>query len=442
MIDKRSRAIAMSPTRAVSNTLLGICLEGGQTEYAPGDTIIGSVFRSDQLVSQFSSLSIQLIGRSSSKIAILSENGLERYYSGFNLIPRHAKQKLSSGPLHITDGDEKSWRFTIKIPKYVDPADFNTVNPGESYLPLNATNNPMPSTFTLFGADETKAFVEYFIRASLRSKNDDCVDTWVAKLPVTVTNHSPLVSFSLRTMTYSYSVTSYRLLPRIESKLSLPHRVKQAMATSSVPRFGFNLLVDMPEVIQLNDPRPIPIRLGAIMDRQRTSDAVEAKLPKIKLRWISVQIIAVTEVICKGPHMMGEELETDLDIMSQIPARGQDVCIPCTEDGSFIDIGDLINLRLDRYYNFCPQHQGSAPFSPSFVTYNVRLSHRLKWTLVVEVAGQRFEKSEILMLKIFGPSRQGLDEPIPVSWSQSSDDDGVDWAQEEGFVTGSTPRVD
>ncbi|UPK93606.1 hypothetical protein LCI18_004541 [Fusarium solani-melongenae] len=439
----------MPPTRALSNTELGIRLEGDQTEYASGDTIVGYVFRSEHLVTQISSLSIQLVGRTVSKTAIISQTGLSRYHGRFNLIPRHARQKLHQGPLHVAHGGEKSWRFAITIPKYVDPTDFRDGETSESYLSLKATNMPLSSSFTLFGGERIEAFVEYFVRASLRSKDENWKESWLAKLPITVTNRSPLVGSRLHTQSYFYSFMSYRLVPgKEETKLSLSQIVKQSMGISSVPRFGFNLQVDMPEVIQMNDPTPIPVRLRAIMDRDLTSDEIRNSTPKIKLKWISIQIIATTEVICQGSHTMEEESEMDLDIMSQISSRGQDVYIPCTGHGSSIDIGDLVDLRLDRYYNVCPQHQGPAPFTPSFETYNIRRSHRLRWMVAVEFGGQVIQKTEIIMLTILGP-RGGLDQPMPgsqdthASWSQSSEIDGRgSWVRKEDFGAGKSPRIE
>ncbi|KAL2681381.1 hypothetical protein Neosp_008992 [[Neocosmospora] mangrovei] len=341
-----------------------------------------------------------------------SATGLSKYHGLFNLIPRHAKQKLHQGPLHITNGDKKFWRFAITIPEYVDPADFRDRNESESFLPLKATNNPLPSTFTLFDGGRTEGFVEYFVGASLRSKDENRKE---ARLPITITRYSSLASSELLTRSYFYSIVSYGLIPGMqESKLSLPQIIKQAMKTSSVPKFGFHLRLDMPNVIQINDPTPIPIQLRAIMKRRFTSDDIRNIPPKIKLEWISIQIIATTEVMCEDGHTMEEESEMDLDIMNQISIREQDVYIPCTEDGSFIDIGDLIDLRLDRYDNSCPQHQGSAPFVPNFETYNIRRSHRLKWMVAVEVGGQVVQKTETIMLEILGPSR-GLDERMPGS---------------------------
>lgn len=438
----------MPPTRALSNTELGIRLEGDQTEYAPGDTIVGYVFRREHLVTQISSLSIQLVGRTVSTATIICETGLSRYHGGSNLIPQHTKQKLHQGPLHIAHGDKKSWRFAITIPRYVDPTHFKDGDNSESYLPLEATNKPLPSSFTLFGGERTEAFIEYFVRASLRSKDENRKESWLAKLPITVTNRSPLVGSRLHTQSYFYSSMSYRLIPGMEeTKLSLPQIVKQAMRISSVPRFGFNLQVDMPEVIQINDPNPIPFRLRAIVNRDFTSEEIRNSPPKIKLKWMSIQIIATTEVICQGSHTMEEESEMDLDIMNQISIRGQDVYIPCTEHGSSIDIGNLVDLRLDRYYNVCPKHQGPAPFTPSLVTYNIRRSHRLKWMVAVEFGGQVIQKTEIIMLRILGPSR-GLDVPVPgsqdthESWSQSSETDRGSWVQKEDFGTGKTPRIE
>ncbi|RMJ07945.1 hypothetical protein BHE90_012503 [Fusarium euwallaceae] len=429
----------MPPIRAVSNTDLGIRLLGDQTEYAPGDTIVGYVSRSKHLVAQISSLSIQLVGRTVSKTPINCENG-SRYHGRFNLIPRPAKQKLHQGPLHVTDGYETSWRFAIKIPEYVDPEDFKGGNPGESYLSLDVTNNPLPSTFTL-GGERSEAFVEYFIGACLRTMNEDGVNKWIAKFPVTVTNHRPFLGSRLHRQIYFYSMTSPHLLGMGETKPSLSQTVKQAMGISGVPRLEFNLQVEMPSVIQLNDPSPIPIRLRAIMNRDLTSKNIRNKPLKIKLSWISIQIIATTEILCQGAHTTEEESEANLDITSRIPTQEQEIYIPCTEHGSFIDVGELVDLRLDRYYNRCHEHQGLTLFTPTFVTYNIRLSHRLSWTVVFEVAGQAFKIADTIMLTILGPSDQGMDESS-VSWSQSEADIRHSWDSEEDFVTWRTPKID
>jgi hypothetical protein len=394
---------------------LGIRLEGNQPSYSPGDTIIGSVYRKSPVVSPDSSVTISLSGRSKSKIVIHRANNTSTYRGRFNLIPESAcSQKIFQGPLHIeSGGDEQIWPFAITLPKYVDPRYLQGGGQDESFLPLGAADHILPSTYTLRSLGNTEGFIEYFLKATMRITGQGHINMVEAVLPFKVTNLSPdppIAEFGLKGSRSRQSMSSYRLVPGMEyAKLSFSQKMKQSFSTSSVPEFVYNLLVDVPTVIQLDNPTPIPFKLRVVPDLNGTSEIIRDIPQKVKLTSVSIRIASSTEVICEGtlyPHTKEKREEIDLCLMSAISRIKGDIYIPCTDEWPPLDIGDMIDLRLGQLRPGFPHRPGGGylPFDPSFTTYNIRHSHRLTWEVRGEIAGERFSALGAVPLKLLMPS--------------------------------------
>ncbi|KAJ4081281.1 hypothetical protein NW760_012638 [Fusarium oxysporum] len=405
----------MPQTGPSMSPALGIRLEGDLHSYSPGDTIIGYVYRKSPVVSPDSSVTISLSGRTKSKIVIHRANSTSTYRGRFNLISESAcSQKIFQGPLHIeSGGDEQTWPFAITLPKHVEPRYLQGGGQDESFLPLDATDHILPSTYTLRSLGNTEGFIEYFVKATLRATGQGHVNMTEAVLPFNVINLSPdppIADFALKGSRSRQTMSSYRLVPGMEDvKLSFSQKMKQSFSTSSVPEFVYNLLVHVPTVIQLDNPTPIPFKLRVVPDLNGTSEIIKEIPQKVKLSSVSIRIVSSTEVICEGtlyPHTKEKREEIDLCVESAIGRIKDDIYIPCTDEWPSLDIGDIIDLRLGQLRPGFPHRPGGGyvQFNPTFTTYNIRHSHRLTWKVIGEIAGERFSALGTVALKILMPS--------------------------------------
>ncbi|KAF4998388.1 hypothetical protein FDECE_11815 [Fusarium decemcellulare] len=399
----------------VCKPALGIRLENQRAEYAPGDTIMGCVYRTSHTVSPSSSVSLRMSGRIQTRLSDTNHR------APFNLIsPEHA-QTIFEGPLHIA-GDEHVWPFVMTIPQYVDPQHLDCNTKIDTNVPFDTRDHILPSTFKLDDFRRNEAFIEYFLQATLKISRKGNIETVSARLPFRVTNMSPkppIVDFELKRSISSGSVSSYRLVPGMEdAKLSLSQKMKQSLSTASVPEFAFNLQVDAPRLLQLSNPDPVPFRLRAIPDWHRTSDSMRDVPQKIKLLSLSVQIATDTDIIFErspSPYNLHESYEVDLRFMKAIRARGKEVFIPCADESTPIDVGRLSNLRLGPPGSVYPDTRLHGQFSlhSTFTTYNIRQSHRLLWKVCVEIAGEKFDVSGSQAVTLLTPSDERGPGPEP-----------------------------
>ncbi|KIL86188.1 hypothetical protein FAVG1_10584 [Fusarium avenaceum] len=408
----------MPQTAALNTSALGIRLQGGQPLYSPGDTIIGCVYRKAPTVSPDASVSITLCGRTKSKMVVSTTNSNTSYRGRFNIIPERAcRQKIFQGPLHIESySNEQVWPFAITLPQYVDPKYVQGERQKESFLPLGTADHLLPSTFTHPTSGSTEAFVEYFLQATLVLTGQGHVERPEATLPVVLSSRNsdpPRVDFGLKRSNNRQSVSTFRLIPgKEDTKLSFSQNLKQVFAASSVPTFLFDIIVDVPTIIQLDNPNPIPFRIHAIPDWKATSEVIRDIPQQIKLTSVSIRIVSSTEILCEGtfsPHGKEKKKETDLYIMNALGRLAKDIHIPCSEKSSPIDIGELIDLRLGHSSPGFPKAYGSGDvrFSPSFTTYNIRHSHRLNWAIRGELGGGYFGASGTVALQLLMPSDDG-----------------------------------
>ncbi|RGP60354.1 hypothetical protein FSPOR_10686 [Fusarium sporotrichioides] len=402
----------MPRTGTSCSSLLGIRLEGDQHSYAPGDTIIGCVYRRNHVVSANASIFISVSGRTKTKIVVSRGNSTSTYRGRFNLIPPRNRQKIFQGPLHIEfGGDEQVWPFAITLPKYVDPDHLQNGEQSESFLPLRTADHVLPSTYTYPTVGHTEAFVEYYLTAAMHLGGKS--ETVEATLPITVAGMDPtppIADFGLKRARSSHQITTYRLVPGMdEVKLSFSQKFKQALQTTSVPQFAFDLFVGLPTTIQLDNPNPLPVQLHVVPNRKDTSEVLHDVPQKVKLSFLSIQVVTTTEVMCEGtftPHTKDKNAEVNLGIMNVLSRAKDGIYIPCTNDCSPIDIGAMIDLRLGCFGPGFPHRRGvqGHSFNPSFTTYNIRQSHRLKWEIRGTIAGELFKENGAIPVKLLAPS--------------------------------------
>lgn len=405
----------MPRTGTLCSPLLGIRLEGNQPSYSPGDTIIGSVFRRNHAVSANATITISLSGRTKTKLVVSNGNNTTTYRGRFNLIPENAyRQKIFEGPLHIeVGGDAQAWPFALTLPKYVDPKHLQNGDQNESYLPLGATDYVLPSTYTYPTAGSTEAFVEYVLSATLRLRGKSDADAAQATLPIKVMNldtNPPIADFGVKEARSVQQIITYRLVPGMETtKLSFSQKFKQVLQSTSVPQFAFSLFVGLPTIIQLDNPNPIPFKLRIIPNRDTTSEVIRDVPQQVKLTFVSVRIATLTEVMCEGtfsPHTKEKNNEVDLCVMNALSGFKDGLYIPCSSKSPPLDIGEMIDLRLGCFGPGYPRRLGGGymSFDPSFTTYNIRQTYRLKWEVKGTLAGEEFKRIGTVPVKLLAPS--------------------------------------
>ncbi|KNB20229.1 hypothetical protein FOXG_17308 [Fusarium oxysporum f. sp. lycopersici 4287] len=380
----------MPRTVSKGTPFLEILLDGEQRTYQAGNTITGRVVRNAPVVAARAWLAIQVHGRSKSKKTVSrGKAGTSIYRGRFNFFgPDQNRQQLFDGPIHIPPGGAvKEWPFAVTVPSRLDPSTVATGNEQKySYLPLgpqDVATHSMPPVFYASGiwmATTYQCYVEYFLEAQLHveaAAGPTNIDT--ATLPVNITPPSTpdmITDFDLSRHSFLCRLSTHRFIPGLETAgLSLQQRTQKFFGSSKVPQFAFSL-----------------------------------------------QIKASTEMICPGTlrsHTADETRRVGFELESAIAQLGAPIVLPSGEKAEPLDIGALLQLRITSATPL-----GHRPFSsytgqlyPSFETYNIKHSHRLKWDLTVTAGGESTELSNEVDITL-----------LPLSGLPASDTiDGGDW---------------
>ncbi|KAF5659969.1 hypothetical protein FCIRC_12284 [Fusarium circinatum] len=372
-----------------SGPLLGISLD--KDAYIPGDMVTGHVFRQFQTISPDASVSICMFGRGRT-IGVIGNNSQE-YRGLFDLCYR--PKIIFQGPIHIQSSTHKhKWPFNVQLPKYLNDS-----------TPLGPVNHTPPSY--KLRTKNMAAVIEYVIKAKITMTVQGHEEVLEATFPfrvICVTPESPIADFRLKRYYYERAVSSHRLIPGMQDvKVSWKDKIKQSLHSSKDPALTFDLFVEVPKIVQLDNPTPIPFRLLVSPNWEETSNDIRDEAQDVKLVSVHVSIITITTIICHAGLQVPESTEVDLGLSQAILQRGDTIRIPFTADPQPIDIGEMINLRIGQKTGY-PRRWTSvqSEFTHSFQIYNIRVSHQLKWSVQGEIAGERFKaegKSDLLILK-------------------------------------------
>ena len=290
-------------------------------------------------------------------------------------------------------------------------------NQDYSYLPLNAeyiATSLLPSCFAFenLGWGPTfQGFVEYYLEAEFRQENVTHLST--ATLPIVVLASSapdPFKTFDLKTRTHPDCIKTQRLIPGMEdAELSFRQKTQKLFGSSKVPQFSFSVQVDCPTVIQMQNTIPIPFKIRIIPDRRRTSDIIVDVPQTIVLTSLTMKLEATTSVICDGsfsPHTASGTQNHHFGDKGTVLGLRSPITIPSDPDAKALDVGAFLELSLH------PQHasvRGKSlhPFAqvyPSFITFNIKHSHRLRWDLILEMVGESLKVSGEQAISILAAS--------------------------------------
>lgn len=433
---------------------LGIHLVGGTEQYyVPGDTIHGNVFRGDHLVTPRARIRISLKGRSVSHAADTA-NARDVYYATqFDLFDESdITQVLYDGPVHIEHGGAALWPFELTIPLTASPValsnsggqksshhSFGNEVLGSLRLPLSFDGN----NIGLF--DFGYAFVEYVLVAELRVFSQKSGQIDQATQPIELKSGlvvRPLEDWRLRTKTLPWFVSSYGLVPSMEEAgLSLSQQTRRLFHSSKVPTFLCSINVDMPTLIQLENPVPIPIHINARPRWAKTSEAIRDVPQQIRLRGMSISLEIVTEVKAMGSvvaHYGIGRKKADLEVDAAISTLRTDIFIPCDPDGPPLDLGTSIGFRIGNNGRIGQAKRSPCQIHPTSTVFNIKRTYRFNWTVRLSLAGKdaKFSGSQGVMIlppiktdDDSIPEQQNLEPAIDPAPSIITDGDDS-WVQE------------
>lgn len=421
----------MPQTERKISRQLGIRLNDGRPTYAPGDIIVGQVFRKDHIIASKAILKLSLHARSKSRLVVRHASATRVYRGRFDLVNEpNQTQTLFQGPLHIpTGGDEQAWPFAITLPTRLDPTAITSdVSQAESYLPLAAAEVAQcalpPSFFTQdYGFGEgMEAFVEYFLRAELKTGKHGSKGIEEAILPlsmITLNLEPPDIETAMEQSQHAQVVSSNIFTNGRPIDLD----ARPLGSESAPPTLAFSIHVQTPSSLQLDQSDSIPFLVQAVMDRDKATKILQDTTPEICVTDISVTIVASTEIRCRGKRdTRHQKTETKIDLLAQKAYRtlGETIYIPWADKPGpssddvlrpashqaehaalqSLDIGKNIGLRLK-----------DEDVHESFQTYNIQHKHRLEWELVLHIGGQDRKLTGTQPIRIMAPNR--IDAPVP-----------------------------
>jgi hypothetical protein len=392
--------------------------------YKPGDTISGHVYRVDDSFVPEATVMVTLLGHTKTTIRARGLGPSElRYESSFNIfagcfdtLVLHSKAPLS--------GPGMSWPFALTIPFSV--LDVRDSQHSESeggrdsfYSSPDGSAGPSfipPATFEVaeeFSYEDgsrVSASIEYMVQAKIdiaQGYYDETGKPFVQKVdPVTAAfalasvSYSPATTdFGNKVETFQRGVSTFRLLPGVEGKLSLAQKTKQTFMSSSVPTFAMRVSVSLPRFLQLDNPEVIPVIVyfEALSD---SSDVIEGVPQVITITSLTLNLRPKTVLLAEFKPSRGgpPERKTSKKIGPPVPmlpstaipdlrrAYEQEICFTVTpgssaaagiEESEPLDLGAILDLRMVNHVH------------PTFRTYNLARTWELAWEMDLEVAGER-----------------------------------------------------
>ncbi|KAH7347307.1 hypothetical protein B0T11DRAFT_291124 [Plectosphaerella cucumerina] len=259
----------------------------------------------------------------------------------------------------------------------------------------------------------TNGFVEYYIKATLVSWSAGWREEEEAILPITLIDKPtapPVVNFGLTQRRRQMKVSSFKLLPNMEStSLSFTQRRQQMFSSNKVPQIGGRMEVDLPAVVQLDNPNPIPVNLRFVPLAETTSSSMCGIPAKIELLDFAVAILSRTLVLSSRVANSMAEDSIKLQVWPtsrSVRAAGVDgspIYIPCGDEWPALDVGErclLVMRRLQRMNDLNKKY----PLRADFQTYSIKHWHKMSFEFIVGFGGEKIKMGWTERVRILPPS--------------------------------------
>ncbi|KAF4964253.1 hypothetical protein FSARC_7807 [Fusarium sarcochroum] len=367
---------------------LAIRLDRADHTYAPGETLTGHVCRKSDIVTPKATICISLHARSKSRMVSRRGHLTSTHRGRFDLVKStDYSQTIFDGPLHITINDnEQIWAFSITLPTHVDLSTLRSMtDQNQSYVSTNArdaSDYRLPPTFLIERYEYMSgmsAFVEYYLQAELKVSSRGSTNTTDAILPFKMLHLNPEPS---------------------RNRPSL-HLLQHHISTQSDPNLEFDIQIQIPTVLQIDNPDPLHLTVLAIPS---ATNYLQYLSRKICITRIFLNVIARTEIKCptrKAVRQADNETRINLHAEDAHRKYGEELYVPwkrlTTEEqasqNSFrtsdmesqvpLDIGKKIGILVERRQDLYA----------TFTTFNIQHTHHLKWEMTVQIEGNSFELS-------------------------------------------------
>lgn len=388
--------------------------------YAAGDTIIGSVVRHTPVVSAEATVTLLLTGRTKTKVSKPNTNGSRSNYHDEYWLLTSAPNVIYQGPLHLPEGsdDTLSWPFEVTIPLEPVASVRNCHSQVASFLPLS-TDHPahhfMPGSFdgVYEGlGSESEGKVEYWLQATLRYKFGG-LKSFEATFPITIRHPTfdTVKRYEMNTIRASDKIQTQRLLPGMEEVgLSLKQKTLKLLGSSRVPELHYRLELNVPWVMQLDDPQFLPLGLNIVSVNDKSSRELSDISYNIRINWVRWRVkcitglIAPTDLWSHTVHSDEQVLKLDMNLEEAFTELESPLMISTGKGQEPVQLGNIFQLRLrpnglmsgERYL------AQTSGLYPDFTTYNIKHRHLQEWRVSFTVAGETREHGLSAPLSIIG----------------------------------------
>ncbi|KAJ0425157.1 hypothetical protein BJY00DRAFT_274863 [Aspergillus carlsbadensis] len=391
--------------------------------YKPGDTISGHVYRVDPTFVPEATVIVTLLGQSKTTIRAHGPGSAEvRYESSFNIFARcfdtlvlHSRAPLS--------GPAMSWPFALTIPFSVHDVRANEQQDGEVgsegfYSSPDGSIGPSfipPASFEIaeeFNYDDgsrASASIEYTVQAKVEIAQgyydetgkpfSQKVDPVTAPFTLTFVSYSPATTdFGNKVETFQRGVSTFRLIPGVEGKMSLAQKTRQTFMSSSVPSFVMRASVSLPRFLQLGNAEVVPVIIY-FEGVSASSELLEAVPQTITIKSLTLTLRPKTiyHAEFKPSYARQPRRKTSKKTGAPIPmlpctaisdlrrAYDQEISFTVTpsrgisdevEESEPLDLGAILDLRMVNHVH------------PTFRTYNLARTWDMVWEMGLDVAGE------------------------------------------------------
>ena len=301
--------------------------------------------------------------------------------------------------------------------------DRNSGKYGPSFIPVGERHK-LPPTYILRTAATgdgplLNTYVEHLVLAKMTVDSQGREETFTAIQPFKMVLYSPdppMADFKVKRWMHPQIVVSKKLVPGSqEAKMSLLEKLKSSFRQS--PEFKFDLLVDVPTIIELDNPIPIPFRLAVRPDWKQTSELIRGIPQRVKLMAVDIEMITWTRTV-GAREGYPWETRLDLGVSKAIQNLGGEIYLTANP----MDIGELTKFRIGLKNTGVPVSWTKEPvgFTPSFKTFNIEVTHELRYSVHGKVQGVKFTadgKQAVLILRSCGGLHQNDSEVAPV-WEE------------------------
>ncbi|KAJ5519387.1 hypothetical protein N7453_001809 [Penicillium expansum] len=370
------------------------------------DTIIGSVNRHSHIVAPDAKISVTLIGRTKARLMTGGYPSKATYYGDWKLFELPS-QTLFRGPIHIpspsTPADWINIPFSINIPEAAALGAVRDQLQEESFIPLEAhciVQHPFLGTFSTKWTG-AKVCIEYYLQAQLRYIRNGSWQIKRATAPITLgypTVDAGGIRFALQRCSIVSRVHSQRLLPSMRDvDLSLTQKTQKILGLSSVPGFSFEVVMSVPIAIQLDNSSPIPLIIRVIPQRDGSTSAIWDVVQRVDVTAVKMSILSKVEIVLKPSEESFYGIPSDEHVFVQHLGlekaferlEGPIVTFAGPSETP-VDIGRVLGLvlRHDGLMSWGKRLSPLSSIQPSFVTFNIRVSHSIIWQTSLSIAGE------------------------------------------------------